>query len=79
MATIASILSRELSVPETYIEHVIRLLDEGNTLPFIARYRKELHGALTGYDDGRVTIEAAGETLTFEKQEVALVRLYVEF
>ena len=48
MATIASILSRELSVPETYIENVIRLLDEGNTLPFIARYRKELHG---GMDD----------------------------
>ena len=41
--------------------------------------RKELHGTLTGYDDGRVTLEAAGETLTFEKQEVALVRLYVEF
>lgn len=40
MTTIASILSRELSVPETYIENVIRLLDEGNTLPFIARYRK---------------------------------------
>ena len=41
--------------------------------------RKELHGTLPGYDNGRVTIEAAGETLTFEKQEVALVRLYVEF
>ena len=41
--------------------------------------RKELHGTLTGYDNGRVTLEAAGETLTFEKQEVALVRLYVEF
>ena len=48
MAAITSILSKELSVPEGYIENVIRLLDEGNTLPFIARYRKELHG---GMDD----------------------------
>ena len=48
MEAIASILSKELSVPEGYIENVIRLLDEGNTLPFIARYRKELHG---GMDD----------------------------
>ena len=46
MAAITSILSKELSVPEGYIENVIRLLDEGNTLPFIARYRKELHGAM---------------------------------
>ena len=46
--SITSILSKELSVPEGYIENVIRLLDEGNTLPFIARYRKELHG---GMDD----------------------------
>ena len=48
MQTIEQILSRELSCREDYIENVIRLLDEGNTLPFIARYRKELHG---GMDD----------------------------
>ena len=46
--TISQILSRELSCPENHIENVIQLLDEGNTLPFIARYRKELHG---GMDD----------------------------
>ena len=46
--TIVQILSRELSAPENHIENVIQLLDEGNTLPFIARYRKELHG---GMDD----------------------------
>ena len=49
--TIVQILSRELSAPENHIENVIRLLDEGNTLPFIARYRKELHG---GMDDTRL-------------------------
>ncbi len=48
MSTISQILSQELSCPEQYIENVITLLDEGNTLPFIARYRKELHG---GMDD----------------------------
>ncbi len=48
MATIIEILSKELSASENHIENVIRLLDEGNTLPFIARYRKELHG---GMDD----------------------------
>ncbi len=40
---------------------------------------KELQGKLTGYDNGRVTIEQAGAAITLEKQEVALVRLYVDF
>ena len=48
MSSISQILAGELSCREEYVENVIRLLDEGNTLPFIARYRKELHG---GMDD----------------------------
>ena len=40
---------------------------------------KELKGTLTGYDNGNVTIDQAGTEITLEKQEVALVRLYVEF
>ncbi len=40
---------------------------------------KELPGILRGYDDGRVTVECGKETITFEKSEVALVRLRVEF
>ncbi len=48
MESIIKILSAELSAPEKYIENVVSLLDEGNTIPFIARYRKELHG---GMDD----------------------------
>ena len=39
-------LARELDKDPRHIENVIRLLDEGNTIPFIARYRKELHGAM---------------------------------
>lgn len=40
---------------------------------------KEIPAILRGYDDGRVTVEAGKETITFEKSEVALVRLRVEF
>ena len=40
---------------------------------------KEIPGILRGYDDGRITVEAGKETITFEKSEVALCRLRVEF
>ncbi len=46
MNTIAEILSQELGQKQEYIENVIALIDEGNTIPFIARYRKEKHGAM---------------------------------
>ena len=46
MPTIAEILASELNQKQSYIENVIALLDEGNTIPFIARYRKEQHGAM---------------------------------
>ena len=39
-------LAEELGQKAQYVENVVRLLDEGNTIPFIARYRKELHGAM---------------------------------
>ena len=40
---------------------------------------KEIPCVLKGYDDGKITVEAGKETITFEKSEVALVRLRVEF
>ncbi len=46
MPSIEEILSQELQQKQEYIENVVRLLDEGNTIPFIARYRKEFHGAM---------------------------------
>ena len=46
MDTIIQILAKELGQKETYIQNVVSLIDEGNTIPFIARYRKELHGAM---------------------------------
>ena len=51
---------------------------------FVKLYRpvnglKEIPGILRGYEDGKVTVEAGKQTLTFEKSQVALVRLRVEF
>jgi uncharacterized protein len=60
METVSHILARELSLGEKYVENVVKLLDEGNTIPFIARYRKELHG---GMDD--TTLRNLGERLTY--------------
>ena len=40
---------------------------------------KEIPGILRGYEEGKITVEAGKETITFEKSEVALVRLRVEF
>ena len=40
------ILASELGKDPKHIENVVKLLDEGNTIPFIARYRKEQHGAM---------------------------------
>ena len=39
-------IARELGKEPRHVENVVRLMDEGNTIPFIARYRKELHGAM---------------------------------
>lgn len=38
-------LAQEFAIKEEYAQNIIALLDEGNTIPFIARYRKEMHGA----------------------------------
>ena len=46
MQTIAEILSSELNQKLEYVQNVITLIDEGNTIPFIARYRKEMHGTM---------------------------------
>ena len=48
---IAQTIARELGVPEKYVHATIALLDEGNTVPFIARYRKEVTG---GLDDSQL-------------------------
>ena len=46
MDRIIKVLAEELGQKEAYITNVVSLLDEGNTIPFIARYRKEMHGSM---------------------------------
>ena len=46
MESIIQILARELGQKEEYVENIVKLLDDGNTVPFIARYRKEMHGTM---------------------------------
>jgi len=51
-------LAAELGKDPRHVENVVHLLDEGNTIPFIARYRKELHGAMD--DTSLRTLEERG-------------------
>lgn len=60
MEKIIEILSKELEVTKKQIENTIKLIDEGNTIPFIARYRKEVTGNL---DDE--TLRNLNERLTY--------------
>ena len=60
MERIIQILARELGQKEQYVENVVQLLDDGNTVPFIARYRKEMHGTM---DDQ--TIRRLAERLAY--------------
>ena len=60
METIVQILARELDRKEEHVQNVITLLDEGNTIPFIARYRKEMHGTM---DD--TTLRTLADRLTY--------------
>ena len=77
MKTIAGSISDEIGRPQKQVENVISLLDEGNTIPFIARYRKEAHGAM---DD--VLLRKLEERLSFyrglEKRKEEVLRLIQE-
>lgn len=42
----SQILSQQFNIKEEYANNIISLLDDGNTIPFIARYRKEMHGSM---------------------------------
>ena len=46
MQSICEILAQELGQKPEHVENVISLINQGNTIPFIARYRKEMHGAM---------------------------------
>lgn len=46
MQNIIDLLAAEFKQSRSHIENVVALIDEGNTIPFIARYRKEMHGTM---------------------------------
>jgi uncharacterized protein len=46
METQIQTLAKEFNQSETHVQNVVNLIDEGYTIPFIARYRKEMHGAM---------------------------------
>ena len=57
---IANIIAEELNIKLVQVVRTIELINEGNTIPFIARYRKEVTGGLS--DE---TLRALGERLTY--------------
>ena len=42
----STVLAQQFNIKEEYAQNIITLLDDGNTIPFIARYRKEMHGSM---------------------------------
>ena len=68
-------ISQELNIQKWQVEAVIELIDEGNTIPFIARYRKEKHGSLNDEQ-----LRDLSERLTYlrnleEKKETVLASI----
>ena len=76
MESINQILARELNRDQSHIDNVIQLLDEGNTIPFIARYRKELHGAMD--DTALRTLEERLEYLRSLQERRETVKKSIE-
>ena len=60
MERIATRIAEELNIKLTQVQKTVELIDEGNTIPFIARYRKEVTGGLS--DE---TLRELGERLTY--------------
>ena len=60
MEKISNMIAQELGIKTTQVENTIKLIDEGNTIPFIARYRKEVTGGLS--DE---TLRTLGERLAY--------------
>jgi uncharacterized protein len=76
MDRIIDIIAQELNQKTEYIENVVKLLDEGNTIPFIARYRKEMHGAMD--DTSLRTLETRLQYLRNLQERQETVRSAIE-
>ena len=73
MLNISKLIASELGISDSQVDAVIRLIDEGSTIPFIARYRKEATG---GLDDA--VLRELDERLTYlrnlEARKVEVLR-----
>ena len=69
IADIASTLSAELNIASGQIARTIALLDEGNTIPFIARYRKEVTGSLDEVQIQAIADRAAALRALHERKQ----------
>lgn len=77
MNSIAATLANELNIDIKYIENVISLIDEGNTIPFIARYRKEMHGGMND-TDLRTLEDRLNYLKNMEKRREEIIRSITE-
>lgn len=75
--TITEQLAGELKQNLTYIENVVKLIDEGNTIPFIARYRKEMHGTMSD-ETLRTLDERLAYLRNLENRKEEVIRLIDE-
>ena len=71
------IIANELKLHAWQVEHTLSLLEEGNTVPFIARYRKEMTGGLDEEQIRRIE-ELKENTLRLEKRREDVLRLLKE-
>ena len=67
-------LSKELNIPQDKITQTAQLLDEGNTVPFVARYRKEMTGGLSD-EEVRLLHEKLGQYRNLEQRREEVIRL----
>ena len=74
---ITEILSKELNIKEDSIENVIKLLDEGSTVAFIARYRKEVTGNLTDVEIREIE-KNLNKLRNIEKRQEEIIKLIDE-
>ena len=67
MTDIVKVLSKELNIKEWQVKNTIDLIDAGNTIPFIARYRKEATGELDELHKNNVIVNSIGDISVFIK------------
>ena len=70
-------MAGELGLPEKSVENTVKLLDDGNTVPFIARYRKEMTGELDETQIRRIE-EQVGYYRNLEQRKEEVIRLIDE-